>query len=294
MTNEFEPELPRAIALAWGVAAAPQRGPKRELSIERIVEAAMDIADEAGLGAVSMAAVASKFDVTPMALYRYVPAKEDLIFLMWEFGLGLPPEREADASWRDSLWTWARAQETVFAEHPWLLDVPITSSPITPNALAWSEAGVSAFDGTPLTGMQKLSAMLAISGLARWRASLDRSTSNVPAALDGDQPHVLDLLVTAEDYPAYRAALGDMQSAPDGFEFGLRALLDGLAAAIGGGVTTPAPPRDEAAGVDPKVLKDPKYREALKRRRERENELRNARREERQQLREARKRSAGS
>ena len=65
MTDQEELELPRAIALAWGVAAAPQRGPKREMSVERIVEAAVAIADEGGLAAVSMTAVAARFDMTP-------------------------------------------------------------------------------------------------------------------------------------------------------------------------------------------------------------------------------------
>ena len=46
-----EVELPRGIALAWGIAADPQRGPKRELSIERIVDAAIEIADADGLAA---------------------------------------------------------------------------------------------------------------------------------------------------------------------------------------------------------------------------------------------------
>ena len=36
------PELPRGIALAWGLAANPQRGHKREMSVERIVEAAVE------------------------------------------------------------------------------------------------------------------------------------------------------------------------------------------------------------------------------------------------------------
>ena len=37
--------LPHAVALSWGVAERPQRGPKRELSIERIVDAALDAGD---------------------------------------------------------------------------------------------------------------------------------------------------------------------------------------------------------------------------------------------------------
>ena len=84
MSATSDPDLPRGIALAWGVAASPQRGPKREMSVERIVEAAVEIADAEGIGAVSMAAVASRLGYTPMSLYRYVTAKDDLILLMQE------------------------------------------------------------------------------------------------------------------------------------------------------------------------------------------------------------------
>jgi AcrR family transcriptional regulator len=75
-------ELPRGIALAWGIAADPQRGPKRELSVEKIVDAAIEIADADGLGAVSMSSVANRLGYTTMSLYRYVSAKDDLIVLM--------------------------------------------------------------------------------------------------------------------------------------------------------------------------------------------------------------------
>ena len=90
MDQPEPPELPRGIALAWGVAATPQRGPKREMSVERIVDAAVELADVDGLGAVSMAAVAAKLGFTPMSLYRYVSAKDDLLLLMQEEGTGVP------------------------------------------------------------------------------------------------------------------------------------------------------------------------------------------------------------
>ena len=91
MTDAGELDLPRGVALAWGIAADPQRGPKREMSVERIVEAAVEIADAEGLGAVSMAAVAARLGYTPMSLYRYVSAKDDLVLLMQEEATGLPP-----------------------------------------------------------------------------------------------------------------------------------------------------------------------------------------------------------
>src|SRR6188472_3481725 len=102
--DDAEIELPRGVALAWGIAASPQRGPKREMSVERIVEAAVEIADAEGLGAVSMAAVAAQLGYTPMSLYRYVTAKDDLILLMQESATGLPPAsvREIEG-WRERL-----------------------------------------------------------------------------------------------------------------------------------------------------------------------------------------------
>src|SRR6478752_5200902 len=98
--DEEDADLPRGIALAWGVAANPQRGPKREMSVESIVEAAVELADAEGLGAVSMAAVAARLGYTPMSLYRYVSAKDDLILLMEEEATGLPPAIEGEG-WRD-------------------------------------------------------------------------------------------------------------------------------------------------------------------------------------------------
>ncbi|MES1212422.1 MAG: helix-turn-helix domain-containing protein, partial [Leifsonia sp.] len=137
-----EPELPRAVALAWGIAANPQRGPKRELSIERIVEVAMQLADAGGLASVSMAAVASELGFTPMSLYRYLSAKDDLVLLMQESGVGVPPESILEAAsgeggWRAALTAWEQGQLAGYLEHPWLLDIPIASMTPTPNNLAW-------------------------------------------------------------------------------------------------------------------------------------------------------------
>src|ERR1700712_4110580 len=127
-----EVDLPRAVALAWGVAANPQRGPKRELSIERIVEVAVEIADAQGLAAVSMSSVAAALGFTTMSLYRYVSAKDDLILLMNEQGIGLPPLAITEAGdWRSGLTEWFRSILGVYREHLWLLDIPIVGSPNT-------------------------------------------------------------------------------------------------------------------------------------------------------------------
>ena len=55
--------LPASIEAAWGLRQRPTKGPKRGLSLERIVEAAMKIAASDGLAAVSMGRVAADLEV---------------------------------------------------------------------------------------------------------------------------------------------------------------------------------------------------------------------------------------
>src|SRR6187200_2904230 len=113
-----DPELPRGVALAWGIAAHPQRGPKRELSIERIVDAAVEIADAEGLAAVSMSRVAASLGFTTMSLYRYVTSKDDLILLMQEGALLPPvPDDSIERSWRDGITAWVLAMRGAYRAH---------------------------------------------------------------------------------------------------------------------------------------------------------------------------------
>ncbi len=170
-----EVDLPRAVALAWGVAANPQRGPKRELSIEKIVDAAVAIADEHGLSAVSMSSVASALGFTTMSLYRYVTAKDDLILLMQEAGVGLPPASIAEEpDWRSGLIRWSRETLASYAAHPWMIDIPILGSPNTPNNLAWMDAALAVLEDTPLTMSERVGALLLVAGQTRWEASIER------------------------------------------------------------------------------------------------------------------------
>ena len=65
-------QLLRTVELLWGRRAAPTRGPKASLNIERIAAAAVAVADAEGIDAVSMQRVAEGLDFTKMSLYRHV------------------------------------------------------------------------------------------------------------------------------------------------------------------------------------------------------------------------------
>jgi AcrR family transcriptional regulator len=64
------------------------------------VAAGIKIALTQGLGALSMGRVANELGVSTMSLYRYVSAKDELLTLMVDTGLGSPPPVEAGADWR--------------------------------------------------------------------------------------------------------------------------------------------------------------------------------------------------
>src|SRR5437773_5889087 len=105
-----EAGVPATVAAAWGVRERPHKGPKPALSLARIVDAAVRIADTEGLDAVSMGRVAASLDTAPMSLYRHVSSKEELIKLMVDaaWGDSLGPSLGGEG-WRAGLsrWAWA-------------------------------------------------------------------------------------------------------------------------------------------------------------------------------------------
>lgn len=302
MTDAADIELPRGVALAWGVAADPQRGPKREMSVERIVEAAVEIADSEGLGAVSMAAVAAKLGFTPMSLYRYVSAKDDLVLLMQEEATGAPSDATLTAGgWRERLEALYREQLQNYLRHPWVLDIPISGIPATPNSAAWMDAGLSALAETDLSYEDRLAVMLLVTGTAHWAGSILAGYARVEReqGLDGEtitrnEDALFRSLITADEYPELRAAIesGVLLDESDPFSFALERGLDGVATYMARGGAN-GRREGRAAWVTPDdgdIADDKRFREAQKAVREAEKGLRDARRALRQAAREARDR----
>jgi len=277
--EDIPAELPRGIALAWGIAEAPQRGPKREMSIERIVEAAMEIADADGITAVSMGGVAARLGFTTMSLYRYVTAKDDLLVLMNEAGVGVPPDHDViDDDWRTGLRRWLASLKDAYEAHPWLLDIPITGIPVTPNNLAWLDWGLRILQVTSLTHDQALAIVLMLSGMGRWEATISRAVAGSEQA--GEQLVLRDL-VTESRYPGLFAAIVggafDPEDETDPFVFSTARVLDGVAAFV---ERAERPPPEEIIEPVARYQRDQRIKEATQKRREAEGKLRDARKRE--------------
>lgn len=231
----------RSIELLWQkepVRERPQRGPKPGLSIERIAEAGVSIADAEGLTSVSMQRVAATFGFTTMSLYRYVPSKTELVDLMIDMAMGTAPAIDRTAGWRANLETWTGQVWEVFCTHPWVLGATVGHRVIGPNELGWMESALTALEGTPLDGAEKMDATLVLLGHARNVAQQISTTSTQQGT---DEPLLLEALTEilrgrAERYPATTRAVHSASASPlqdQGFAFGLARILDGLGHLIG-------------------------------------------------------------
>src|SRR5687767_2606640 len=90
-TGEGDPA--RTLGLLWRRSQPSRRGPRPRLSVDDVVDAAIALADEAGLEAVSIRALAERLGVSAMTLYTYVPGKTELLDLMLDaLWLAMPRE----------------------------------------------------------------------------------------------------------------------------------------------------------------------------------------------------------
>jgi len=263
MDDQDETGLPASIEMAWGLRERPGKGPKRGLSLPRIVDAAVAIADTDGLQTVSMGRVATDLGAATMSLYRYVAAKDELLMLMVDAVFETPPTvPDPGEGWRAGLSRWAWAELAVLRRHPWVLRVPLSGPPLTPYQIGWMDRGLAVLQDTGLPEDEKLSTIMLLSGFVRTTALQDadiadaatKSGSTTQAAMDTYRG-LLARLTDAERFPhlhaVVRAGVLNEPDRPDEeLIFGLRRILDGVEARID--TVAPTGPHDPSrAGRTP-------------------------------------------
>lgn len=224
--------LPHGVQALWDMRERTQRGHREGLSIERIVAAAIALADEDGLASLSMARVAKRLDFATMSLYRHVSSKDELQMLMLDVAYGTPPSLiERGAGWRAGLEKWMRAFFEVFRAHPWMLQITPSGPPLEPGQLSWLECGLRTLGDTGLRPDEKFSVMLLLIGYVRANAQL---FSEMSIDMVDSYGKMLANLVAEDAFPA----LAELVDAPtleepkEVFDFGLDRVLDGVATLI--------------------------------------------------------------
>ncbi|MGF1429476.1 GntR family transcriptional regulator [Kitasatospora sp. LaBMicrA B282] len=225
--------------------AAPAPAPAPGLTRERIVQAAIALADEEDLTTLTMRGVAARLGAAPMALYRHVANKEELVDLMADAVLGSEPLPPAELTgWRPRLAALARLQWSLYRRHPWLASCISLTRPVPlPGALRHGEyvlGSIEPYGLPPATRLYFHIMMFAVvRGLAvnlelqsrdrdltseEWMASQEQALVAVLGT--GRFPLFGELMVEFDQ----SAGADDFELDLDHlFEFVLERLLDGLA-----------------------------------------------------------------
>ncbi|MFC8566557.1 TetR/AcrR family transcriptional regulator [Streptomyces sp. NPDC057245] len=256
-------DIGRTLELLWDTGRRPSRGPKPGLTLERIVEAAVEVADREGLGAVSMRRVATELGTGAMSLYRYVPGKGELIDLMLD-RVQRPSEDPADlgdGDWRSALHALGHATLALYRRHTWLLGVNQSRPVLGPSALDGMEKVLARIRAMGLSDPELVSVVVMIDGYvvgaARtqvYEQEAERGSGLTDAQFWAAQEPVLMEAMNSGRYPVLSSLAEDSFSPRfDHFEFGLQRILDGLEVLVAErravGLATPS--ADSAAPEQP-------------------------------------------
>jgi AcrR family transcriptional regulator len=242
-------ELPAGLDRLW--SGEPAKSRRSGLNVDKVVTAAVELADAEGLEAVSMARVAKALGFTTMSLYRHVRSKDELLVLMMDRVMAMPPAQPYDG-WREGLAGWAWDLLRMVRAHPWVVYTKISPPPATPASVELMERGLAPLGETSLAEADKAQLILTINGYVFWQARLEVELS--PGERSGDEASgrgsgdpatdpliayitVMHTLVD-ERWPAVKRAVDggvfdDVEDTRDAdFEFGLPRILDGVEAML--------------------------------------------------------------
>ncbi|WP_116133545.1 TetR/AcrR family transcriptional regulator [Tropicimonas sp. IMCC34043] len=241
MSDREESDLPNPV-LVWERPEPERRPAPVPLSRDRIVNAAIELADAEGLSAVSLRKVAGLLGSGPMRLYGYIDTKEELLDLMVDAVYAeMIAEGPLDGGWQDALRTMAHRTRGVVHRHAWLT-VLLSGRPHQgPNAMIHREASLAALSGQPgfadiAVALQALKTVNAyVVGALQDEAS-ERHAIQASGMTDEEwqlatYPYLQRMLATGR-FPNIARIVEEVDhpSHAEEFERGLQIILDGIAA----------------------------------------------------------------
>jgi AcrR family transcriptional regulator len=119
--------------------------PRVRLNRERVLRAAVDLADRQGIESVSMRILADELGVVPMALYKHVANKDQLLDGMVDVILGGIESPPTDLRWAEAVRQRVLAARRTLLMHPWARRVIETRTNRTPAVLAYMDAVAGTF-----------------------------------------------------------------------------------------------------------------------------------------------------
>lgn len=220
---------------AAAVAQHTEAGRRPPLSRDRVLRAAVALADEAGLESLSMRSLARQLGVVPMAPYKHVANKEELLDGMVDVVIGEIDPPLSDTEWKTAVRQRVLSARQVLLRHPWASRVIETRTNRTPVVLGYMDSMTGMFLAGGFSPDLTHHVMHAL-GNRMWgftRELFDDAQGNSqdpPAAtfeeMAARYPHIVEIVMAATRGDLGRASQGCDEQFE--FEFALDLLLDGF------------------------------------------------------------------
>ncbi|MDI2130657.1 TetR/AcrR family transcriptional regulator C-terminal domain-containing protein [Yinghuangia seranimata] len=215
----------------------PDAARRTPLNRDRVLRAAVALADASGIDGLSMRSLAQELGVVPMALYKHVANKDELLDGIADIVVGEFAAPVGGTDWQADVRAQILAARGALLRHPWAARVIETRTQLTPGALAYLDALIGTFRAGGLSADLTHHAMHAL-GSRVW--GFTQELLPAPPEVEGAQreaalremaaryPHIAEIAAAAahEDDTVVGGGGCDDQFE---FEFALDVLLDGIA-----------------------------------------------------------------
>lgn len=211
----------------------PNLESRTPLTRERVLHAAVALADEGGIDSLKMRELGLRLGVEAMSLYRHIANRDDILDGMVDLVVSEIDLPEDTVGWREAMRRRAISAQAVYARHPWasaLMDSRTSSGPARLQYFDWVLGTLREAGFTP-----EMTAR-AISVLDSYVYGFGRQQLNMSAGPDVKPEEVTEAFlkaIPADEYPNLRKMVVEyaMNAGRDesaDFEFGLNLILDGL------------------------------------------------------------------
>jgi AcrR family transcriptional regulator len=218
-----------------------RRRPRNSLTLDAILDAAEAVACD-GFESLTIRAVATSLESSPMGLYRYFRTKDELVEALLDRVLGRIRLAPAGSDWVEDLRQFARGHRELLLEHPWAI-APLIRTPYPgPNVLPIGEHALAILRRGGVTGERAVALFSGIIALNYGWSSF--AAARIASETEDGAP--VSLPVPPPGFPETMAAAGAMSGyGSDGhYELALEALLGGIR--VGSGKLTPVSASDAA------------------------------------------------
>jgi AcrR family transcriptional regulator len=122
--------------------AAPKKAARAPLSRDRVLSAALRLADKSGLESLSMRNLAQALKVEAMSLYNHVPNKEAILDGLVELVVSEIDVPALGGDWKATMRQRARTAHAVLMRHPWATMLFVSRLNIGPHMLRYVDATI--------------------------------------------------------------------------------------------------------------------------------------------------------